>query len=184
MLKIDSMDKLVMERLENFILEGSAQRGWYTCAKTGRKMRSQEAIDQLALQSETAKEIAAELELKEADEAAEEEIATAIEAETEEAEDQQALEDWAEIKKDVEDLKNQPVPTDDMTHRLWAHVLVKDKGIKLVEINCEDCGEVRKIKTQDRFQVTRCVECQKKHRNRQRALRRKQKREESNKEQG
>jgi hypothetical protein len=38
-----------------------------------------------------------------------------------------------------------------------------------VKIKCSDCGTEREIKVQDKFQVRRCVDCQKEHR---KALRR------------
>ncbi len=41
--------------------------------------------------------------------------------------------------------------------------------IVLVDIKCLDCGAIRTIHKQDAFQVKRCVECQKKHRNTQRS---------------
>lgn len=47
---------------------------------------------------------------------------------------------------------------------------------KTVIINCVDCDAEREIKVQDAFQVKRCKECQKKHRNRLAAERRRQKR--------
>jgi len=40
-------------------------------------------------------------------------------------------------------------------------------------ITCQDCGKERVIKIQDSFQVTRCVECQKKRQNRIRNEKRK-----------
>ena len=41
-------------------------------------------------------------------------------------------------------------------------------------INCEDCGKERMIAIQDAFQVTRCVECQKKAQNKKRNLKKKE----------
>ena len=48
-----------------------------------------------------------------------------------------------------------------------------------VDIKCEDCGATRNIATQDVFQVKRCVECQKKYKNRKRAELAKKKRAEN-----
>ena len=36
----------------------------------------------------------------------------------------------------------------------------KEKKHVVVEINCVDCGKIREVKPQDKFQVTRCIECQ------------------------
>lgn len=44
-----------------------------------------------------------------------------------------------------------------------------------VVIQCVDCGKDRTIKIQDKFQVTRCMDCQKKHRNKARYEKRKAK---------
>lgn len=52
----------------------------------------------------------------------------------------------------------------------------KTAKAKTVIINCVDCDAEREIKVQDAFQVKRCKECQKKHRNRLAAERRRQKR--------
>ncbi len=42
-----------------------------------------------------------------------------------------------------------------------ALVVVAFKRVKFITINCEQCGQLREIQTQDRFHVRRCKECQK-----------------------
>jgi len=65
------------------------------------------------------------------------------------------------------------------TGKETAERVVLSSGIatyasRTVTIKCADCGAERIIKPQDEFQVKRCVACQKKHRNKQRAEKRKQ----------
>lgn len=69
-----------------------------------------------------------------------------------------------------------------ITEKLAVHLeikMVEGKPVKMTTIECEDCGKERQIKVQDAFQVTRCPECQKKHRNKKRAERRRQQRAEA-----
>jgi predicted Zn-ribbon and HTH transcriptional regulator len=71
---------------------------------------------------------------------------------------------------------------DKITDKLAVHLeikMVEGKPVKMTTIECEDCGKERQIKVQDVFQVTRCPECQKKHRNKKRAERRRQQRAEA-----
>lgn len=71
---------------------------------------------------------------------------------------------------------------DKITEKLAVHLeikMVEGKPVKMTTIHCADCGTERQIKVQDKFQVTRCPDCQKKHRNRKRAERRRQLRAEA-----
>jgi len=147
----------VMERLDNYIIEGSAQSGWYTCIKTGKKMRSKQAEEQLKLQAATAELIEAEM-------------AAAADNEERGVDEPQPQPEIAPIDEAAEV----------MTHRLWVHINTQPKPVKTVRIECEDCGAERMIKPQDQFQVTRCESCQKKHRNKIRTERRRAKRAEKN----
>lgn len=121
-------------------------KGWYTCIITGKKFRGAAAKEILATMEEVKEEI--------------------------ERNDNQE-EYQAEEIVTKEDSK--------MTERLQVHIAErvvngKAKGIKLITINCEDCGAEREIKVQDAFQVKRCKNCQKKHRNKLRNEKRKEKR--------
>lgn len=150
------MDKLeIIERakveLGCWIEEGTANRGWYTCQVTGRKLRGQEAKAQLDRQ-------------REAIEAIEQELAeVAATAEATEGVRQIAT---PSILREV---------ADKMTARLQGHLLQRG-GVELVTIRCQDCGAERLIKPQDRFQVKRCVACQEAHRRARKAARRRAKR--------
>lgn len=65
-----------------------------------------------------------------------------------------------------------------MTRKLSRHITVANMNKqtpKLIVINCCDCGAERTIKVQDRFQVKRCPECQKAHRNAMRRAKRAEK---------
>jgi len=54
----------------------------------------------------------------------------------------------------------------------------KEITAKRMTIECTECGAEREVATQDAFQVTRCADCQKKHRNIRRAQLAKRKRAE------
>ena len=65
-----------------------------------------------------------------------------------------------------------------MTKKLSRHITVANmnkQSPKLIVINCCDCGAERTIKVQDQFQVKRCPECQKAHRNAMRRAKRAEK---------
>src|SRR5690606_41410761 len=53
---------LAMEKLEYYIEEGTANRGWYTCLKTGKKFRGEEARKQFEKQKQTEQRIRESLE--------------------------------------------------------------------------------------------------------------------------
>lgn len=52
----------------------------------------------------------------------------------------------------------------------------REHKAKTTTIECVDCGEERTIATQDAFQVKRCEDCQRKHRNKKRTERARSKR--------
>ena len=65
-----------------------------------------------------------------------------------------------------------------MTNKLSQHITIANMNKqtpKLIIINCCDCGAERTIKVQDQFQVKRCPECQKAHRNAMRRAKRAEK---------
>ena len=65
-----------------------------------------------------------------------------------------------------------------MTRKLSRHIAIANMNKqtpKLIVINCCDCGAERTIKVQDQFQVKRCPECQKAHRNAMRRAKRTEK---------
>lgn len=144
-----------------------ANRGWYTCLVTGKKFRGEEARNMLKKQDEI---LEAKEEMKLEEEAIlEKEKKVEAEAKKEElaieAENQHAK------MLDLQDIEPHKI-----TNRLVNHIATSGRPIKTTTINCKDCGKERVIKTQDAFQVVRCVECQKKHRNKRRAERRREKR--------
>ena len=66
----------------------------------------------------------------------------------------------------------------DITEKLINHLTetnIIGKTCKMVKINCIDCGRERMIKVQDQFQVCRCTDCQRKHRNAMRKAKRAEK---------
>lgn len=81
-----------------------------------------------------------------------------------------------EQAKAIVEAENQQTKVQIMTDRLAVHLVQRPKGAKTVTIKCCDCGAERIIKVQDQFQVKRCVNCQKKFRNKKRAERRREKR--------
>ena len=65
-----------------------------------------------------------------------------------------------------------------ITEKLSRHITTANMNKqtpKLITINCCDCGAERIIKVQDQFQVKRCPECQKAHRNAMRRAKRTEK---------
>lgn len=83
----------------------------------------------------------------------------------------------AEAEKSEPPVDNDDLGTD-ITERLMNHLTetnVIGKTCKMVKINCIDCGRERIIKVQDQFQVCRCQDCQRKHRNAMRRARRAEK---------
>lgn len=142
-----NLKQLVMEELEYYIEEGTANRGWYTCLKTGKKLRGEEARKQFEKQKQAEQHIR---------EALEQEMAPNDST------------DYQEPKEEVTVSSKVDPELGDMTYRLATHIAMRG-NVKLVTIECCDCGAERKVKPQDVFQVKRCVPCQKKYRNARRA---------------
>lgn len=148
-------------------LEEESNRGWYTCLITGKKFRGSDA-------EKIQEEMNKFMKVINAAENKQEAIAEVAMAEDREEEFNH------EIDNAVAGLEQED---EVMTHRLENHIQERaaahgghPKGVKLVSINCTDCDEERIIKVQDLHQVKRCVSCQKKHRNRMRAEKRREKR--------
>lgn len=145
-------------------------RGWYTCQITGKKIRGQKAKAILAKQEELMEWVIEQIEQEQIEEAKAEEAEREY-IESAEAEQQVEMENLlAEIQIAGHIEKGK------ITKRLVAHIQTAGRPMKTTTINCVDCGKERIIKVQDAFQVKRCVDCQKKHRNRRRAERRREKR--------
>lgn len=176
----------------NWIEEGSANRGWYTCILTGKKFRGLEAEyllnrQQEALELEQKKE-GIQMEIKEV-KAEIEQVAAAKENDP-----QEAIEAAIEQEREEEYLKslefcpdtvmlavaaepqNKTMEDTTYTEQLARHIAEAGKNVATLTIRCIECETPRIIKPQDKFQVTRCPECQKKHRNAMRAQRRREKR--------
>ena len=148
---------------QNWLSEDS-NRGWYTCLITGKKFRGADAEK---IQEEMNKFM---------------KVINAAENK------QEAMAEVAMEEDQVEEfnheLDNAGQEDEVMTDRLENHIQERaaahgghPKGVKLVSINCTDCDEERIIKVQDLHQVKRCVSCQKKHRNRMRAEKRRLKKQ-------
>lgn len=141
-------------------LHPEGNRGWYTCQITGKKIRGQKARAILAEQEELMEWVIEQIEQEQIENAEAEEAKQQMEMENHQVEIQ--------IVEQIEEGK--------ITEKLVAHIQTTGRPVKTTTINCVDCGKERVIKVQDAFQVKRCIECQKKHRNRRRAERRREKR--------
>jgi len=195
--QINQMELAVKAGAKNWIEEGTAVAGWYTCTLTGKKFRSSGAQAQFELQAQLIDQIMGEM-------AAASEEPEVVEA-NEQALDGQAEREEVEIDFNKVDLDTLTVDQQErlmedlgvlnrpqydafvqqqsnMSGKLWDHIhseaamTTAQNGVALVEIKCCDCGAKRMIKPQDVFQVKRCAICQNKHRNAQRAAKRKAKR--------
>lgn len=83
-----------------------------------------------------------------------------------------------EAKKVEAKVARKADPEIGMTNKLSQHITIANMNKqtpKLITINCCDCGAERIIKVQDQFQVKRCPECQKAHRNAMRRAKRAEK---------
>ena len=192
MMNIKMDDKAVVEiaqellGFENWITEES-NSGWHTCLITGKKMRSTKARQQLEKQKDSMAYIEDKIMESEAEEAEQKEVVGKYDGMADKL-SQMSEEEFIESDEgakatEAENAQSEAVVfgEEQMTTRLHSHYTeytASGKAIKMTTIECEDCGAPRKIKVQDKFQVTRCVDCQKKHRNRRRAQRRKEKRQE------
>ena len=88
------------------------------------------------------------------------------EARVAEAEAKRAEEEAKKVE--VKKVARKADPEIGMTNKLSQHITIANMNKqtpKLITINCCDCGAERIIKIQDQFQVKRCPECQKAHRN-------------------
>jgi hypothetical protein len=180
-------------------LNEESNRGWFTCEMTGKKFRGEIAQQMLAEQKEAMEERQAEIKAVEefeemgyqadADFGAEafgSEPKVVIEglnaAEAAEVIEFNAKKEKMDGFEDTMGVLHADGTINVVTERLANHLeeaLVTGKSVKTVMIKCEDCNSPRQIKVQDKFQVTRCEGCQKKHRNRKRAERRRQQRAEA-----
>lgn len=156
-------------------LEETNNRGWFTCILTGKKFRGEQAASMLIDQQIAISEHEALQESAEAD---------AADIAKEEAQALAQSLGQAILKPTVapQEIGEEDEYNRSITVRLYSHLEEKalaGQAIKTTQINCEDCGVLRSIKVQDVFQVTRCVVCQKQHRNRKRAERRRQQRAEA-----
>ena len=141
-------------------LHPQGNKGWYTCQITGKKIRGQKAKAILAEQEELMGWVIDQIEQEQIEN-----------AEAEEAEQQMEIENHQTEIQIAEQIEKGKI-----TERLVAHIQTAGRPMKTTTINCVDCGKERVIKVQDAFQVKRCVDCQKKYRNRRRAERRREKR--------
>lgn len=64
-----------------------------------------------------------------------------------------------------------------ITGKLYNYILRTPRGVKLVEIYCEECGALRLVKPQDRFQVKLCIKCTRRKRTKKRSQRRRERRQ-------
>ena len=98
------------------------------------------------------------------------------EARVAEAEAKRAEEEAKKVE--VKKVTRKADPEIGMTNKLSQHITIANMNKqtpKLITINCCDCGAERIIKIQDQFQVKRCPECQKAHRNAMRRAKRAEK---------
>lgn len=185
--------QVAKEQMTYWITEGTAVRGWFTCEKTGKKFRGEKATEQFKAQQEAIDE-AAEQEFLESDEASDQaeaenkQFAAIINASINHDEDKASAKALIEavagkpmVEQAVKIVTN-PIEAGampDATPKLVEHVeiqIISGKPMPtLTTIACVDCGASRTIKVQDVFQVKRCEDCQKKHRNTLRSQRRKEK---------
>lgn len=173
-------------------LDPEGNKGWHTCLLTGKKIRGQEAKDMISYQEEVMtdweKEEQEQANQEEA-EVQEEKVVGKYDAIAEELADRQARQEAEALAEDSENEevhKEQP-SGEDIIKNLDSRGIEASENLrqyirthgstKTVVIDCQECDKQRLIKVQDKFQVTRCVACQKKERNRKRAQRRKEKRQ-------
>lgn len=177
MTKEEILEMARMMGFEHWLDGGPNGRGWYTCLLTGKKFRGAQAKAMLEEQRRAMEERVSEIQIEEEKMEMMEQIALEIEEQAEAAGDDQPQDQTAEQDQAVA----ADLPQDDRyryTQRLADHIAISrisGKPVKTVTIECIDCGMPRIIKVQDAFQVKRCPECQRKHRNRKRAERRRQK---------
>lgn len=145
------------------------------------RMKTSEYDKRIELQGQIIEEVLAEMEVEEVE---------AEEMETEEAETKgydftgALSQEVPAVEEGKGTLETTMVTLDEVgsTKQLAHHVLIeatKGKTPKMIIIECSTCKESRIIKVQDAFQVSRCKDCQKTHRNAKRRARNKQKKEQT-----
>lgn len=149
----EQLERARMAGVENWIDPNTQSKGWYTCLLTGKKMRGQQAQDQITRQEVLVSEWAREINSMKDSMDGEAEI----QAEIEKPKKIVGVDVMVEFKGETLTVKSTPT--------LVAHQMTGNaKKIKTTLINCIDCGAQREIKVQDIFQVKRCPHCQAEHR--------------------
>lgn len=149
----EQLERAKMAGIENWIDPNTQSKGWYTCLLTGKKMRGQQAQDQITRQEVLVGEWTREINSMKDSMDGEAEI----QAEIEKPKKIIGVDVMVEFKGETLTVKSTPT--------LVAHQMTGNaKKIKTTLINCIDCGAQREIKVQDIFQVKRCPHCQAEHR--------------------
>ena len=149
----EQLERARMAGVENWIDPNTQSKGWYTCLLTGKKMRGQQAQDQITRQEVLVGEWTREINSMKDSMDGEAEI----QAEIEKPKKIIGVDVMVEFKGETLTVKSTPT--------LVAHQMTGNaKKIKTTLINCTDCGAQREIKVQDIFQVKRCPHCQAEHR--------------------
>ena len=149
----EQLERARMAGVENWIDPNTQNKGWYTCLLTGKKMRGQQAQDQITRQEVLVSEWTREINSMKDSMDGEAEI----QAEIEKPKKIVGVDVMVEFKGETLTVKSTPT--------LVAHQMTGNaKKIKTTLINCIDCGAQREIKVQDIFQVKRCPHCQAEHR--------------------
>lgn len=149
----EQLERARMAGVENWIDPNTQNKGWYTCLLTGKKMRGQQAQDQITRQEVLVGEWTREINSMKDSMDGEAEI----QAEIEKPKKIIGVDVMVEFKGETLTVKSTPT--------LVAHQMTGNaKKIKTTLINCIDCGAQREIKVQDIFQVKRCPHCQAEHR--------------------
>lgn len=149
----EQLERAKMAGVENWIDPNTQSKGWYTCLLTGKKMRGQQAQDQITRQEVLVSEWTREINSMKDSMDGEAEI----QAEIEKPKKIVGVDVMVEFKGETLTVKSTPT--------LVAHQMTGNaKKIKTTLINCVDCGAQREIKVQDIFQVKRCPHCQAEHR--------------------
>lgn len=149
----EQLERARMAGVENWIDPNTQSKGWYTCLLTGKKMRGQQAQDQITRQEVLVSEWTREINSMKDSMDGEAEI----QAEIEKPKKIVGVDVMVEFKGETLTVKSTPT--------LVAHQMTGSaKKIKTTLINCIDCGAQREIKVQDIFQVKRCPHCQAEHR--------------------
>lgn len=149
----EQLEHARMAGIENWIDPSTQNKGWYTCLLTGKKMRGQQAQDQITRQGVLVNEWMREINATKDTTDGEAEIKAEIEK------PKKVVGVDVMVKYQGETLTAQATPAL-VVHKMTGNA----KKIKTTLINCVDCGAQREIKVQDIFQVKRCPHCQAEHR--------------------